>query len=447
MDRGFFPFFLLFLPNRLYRMKNIYKRAGNHKIALLGFVLLTVVCSRQAMAQTGCLNNRFTAVLASGVTTSSVEYGSGRNALNQQVKLFVDIYEPQRDSLSNRPLVLFAHDGGFVVGSKGQANVRHICTELARRGYVAGSVQYRLSQEILLNLNATEVTKASLRALQDCKAAVRYFRANAALHNIDTNQIFFGGLSAGAVTALHMGYLKTRAQFQAFGDTTTLLDANGGLEGGGGNGSFRSDVQGVINLSGAIGTADWITPGSVPVISMHGTADSAAPYFQGTVSIGVPVPGLFLDGSYVIDTTARARGVRSSFYSFVGAGHIPCTQPDGTIDSAYMDTTIRFISDTLATWLNCSRFVVGVSPRRDDLGLTLGPNPGTESTVVRWKAGRVALLEVYSPAGVRVYEQRISTLEAEHSLPLHNWPAGIYHLKATSPQGTSYALPLWVLGN
>lgn len=65
---------------------------------------------------------------------------------------------------------------------------------LVRQGYAGASVGYRYTQEAPFPAN-----------VQDCKAAIRYLRANAAKYNIDPNRIAIWGSSAGGHLVAFLG--------------------------------------------------------------------------------------------------------------------------------------------------------------------------------------------------------------------------------------------------
>ena len=91
------------------------------------------------------------------------------------------------------------------------------------QGYIVVSLDYRLSGEAPFPA-----------AIEDCKAAVRWLRANAATYHIDPDHIGAWGHSAG-------------------GHLAALLGTSGGvaeLESAGDNSTFSSRVQAVCDMSG-----------------------------------------------------------------------------------------------------------------------------------------------------------------------------------------------------
>ena len=98
----------------------------------------------------------------------------------------MDVYQPSGDTETSRPLVLVFHTGNFlpnvlngqISGTKKDSSVVEICTQLARRGYVAASVDYRVGWNPLASTQperALGLIQAAYRGLQDGRNAIRYF--------------------------------------------------------------------------------------------------------------------------------------------------------------------------------------------------------------------------------------------------------------------------------
>jgi len=128
------------------------------------------------------------------------------------------------------PVVVFLHGGGWSEGNRQEMN--HFIEGVAGLGYVGVTVTYRL------------VPAARFPAqLEDCKAAVRWLRANAAKYRINPKRIGVVGFSAGGHLASMLG----------------VTGKNDGLEGAGGNPDQSSRVQAVVSFFGLtdFSTRDW----------------------------------------------------------------------------------------------------------------------------------------------------------------------------------------------
>lgn len=251
-------------------------------------------------------------------STMNIRFGEAPNIKGQTEKLLLDVYSPHADTLRKRPLVVFVHGGGFTGGDKATGYPLLFSHGLARRGYVCSSINYRLGIEE--PKNHQNYFEALYRAVQDAKAAVRYFRKNAAQYDIDTAQIYIMGGSAGAMTALHLAYLDAH-------EMPAYLSKWGTLEGQSGNEGYSSKVKGVVNCWGAMIDFRWIQPGDIPNFNIHGTADKLVPcdssvaynpfkygsevVFERSLSLGIPTgirlfenTGHTLDGGKIKQTQA-----------------------------------------------------------------------------------------------------------------------------------------------
>jgi len=111
--------------------------------------------------------------------------------------LTLDLYLP-RPRTAARPLLIYIHGGGWMSGHARHCgafeNWPRVLADLAARGYVVASVNYRLSGEA-----------ASPAAAHDIANAVRWLRARAASYSIDKQRVGVWGASAGGQLAAIAG--------------------------------------------------------------------------------------------------------------------------------------------------------------------------------------------------------------------------------------------------
>jgi acetyl esterase/lipase len=187
------------------------------------------------------------------------------------------------------------HGGSFTTGDKTSPELVDEANVFSGKGYVNFSINYRLEPG-----GCTTVTTACLiavaEALDDAQTAVRFVRTNAATYGVDPDRIAIGGSSAGAITALNVGFNSTEEPDAA--------------------------VQAAVSLSGArlIGAYDST---DAPSLLFHGTADPLVPY------------------QWAVNTVngATAAGVDSFLTTWVGAGHVPYIQHRSEI----LDQTTNFL--------------------------------------------------------------------------------------------------------
>ncbi len=316
----------------------------NYFISFLSLALVSA-----SFAQTDCDQGRYSTDVYSTVDiTSDILYGNNTSNTGASTDLYLDFYEPNGDTSTARPLIIWAHGGSFIGGSKTDGDVVELSNRFAKKGFVCASIDYRLGMNF--PFNQSNATKAVLRAVQDMKASIRFFykdRQNADTYKIDTTQIFVAGSSAGGLTAFHLAYLDKECELDGYmpaNDVTAL----GGLEGNSGNPGYSTKIKGAIGLAGALGSYGWIEVGDVPFCATHGTNDGTVPYNRGTVNvIGVGI--MTIDGSRMMHEQAEAIGLDHKFYSHYGKDHVPHVSSAPT-----MDTTEWFIRDFLIEQLGCS---------------------------------------------------------------------------------------------
>jgi acetyl esterase/lipase len=208
------------------------------------------------------------------------------------------------------PAIVCIHGGGFRAGKR--EGYDKLCTQLAQQGYVAITVTYRLAPAFPFPA-----------AVYDCKAAVRWLRANAAKYHVDPKRIGVTGGSAGGHLAQFLGVTKGLKEF----------------EGDEGNLDQSSDVACVVNFYGpsdftksygkSVDAAEvlplflggdlehareahirasplsWATPDAAPTLDVQGTKDDHVAYEQAT---------------FMVDRL-KACGVECELLTMEGAGH------------------------------------------------------------------------------------------------------------------------------
>ncbi len=260
------------------------------------------------------------------IRTNNITFGQAVGIDNQQIQLRAHFFEPTGDAVQQRPLIIFVHGGGFTSGSLDDQRIIDNCDHFARLGYVTASVQYRIGVE---SSSAVHYFEANLRASQDVKAAIRFFRANAATYRIDPMRIFLVGQSAGGYTTLAAAYLDKQSEY--------LPGANiqrwGSPDGNSNQLTTSSSVQAVVNLWGAIFDTQWMEAGNIPVASLHGTADATVPHTSATL-------GMYATPAII--QRASTLGIPNSQRLIVGMNHGPAN------NNQFLWTDIRaFVRDFL----------------------------------------------------------------------------------------------------
>ncbi|HND89326.1 MAG TPA: alpha/beta hydrolase fold domain-containing protein [Saprospiraceae bacterium] len=323
-------------------------------LLLVMAAMWTSACPDLLGQNPGCDGTRYKAPVFASVKKTTVPYAPTTSYTGDAVTLQMDVYEPAGDLLDKRPVIVVAHGGSFMFGNK--SDLASYCTQLAKQGYIAASIEYRLYPLFVLGYpDSIAIFNTAFKAVGDMKAAVRYFRDDASTTNTfraDTSHIFVGGYSAGAVTALHAAYLDAGDPLPPY--MAALLVPNGGIEGNSGSASNRSRSSrfgAVINLSGGLYRSSWIDKGEVPMSSIHGTADATVPYLKGLAANIA-----YLEGSGLLHPQAQAVGVESLLTTVEGGGHTNIyeqTQYAAQLAAFWVQTTTlleRLTCETVGTF-------------------------------------------------------------------------------------------------
>ncbi|MCC5952885.1 MAG: carboxypeptidase regulatory-like domain-containing protein [Acidimicrobiia bacterium] len=216
-------------------------------------------------------------LFADVTVTSDVLYGQAMNH-GELVDLRLDVYEPAGDVATQRPLIVWIHGGGFVSGNKADPIEVAVASRLARQGYVAVSIGYRLGSAI------DEV--AAMRAYSDAGDAIAFLRGSAEQWRIDPSRIVAAGASAGGITALNLAYLPNRSAGEGLDDDPRRVSA-------------------AVSVAG-MAVPSSIEAGEPPSYLAHGTADT------------------FVQFSSAVDTcdAAHAVGVECVLDVYEGATHV-----------------------------------------------------------------------------------------------------------------------------
>lgn len=248
-----------------------------------------------------------------------VTFGNSTSQGGVNADLNLDFYAPKNDDLEHRPLIILAHGGFFLFGDKSDFEAE--CMALAKRGYATVSIDYRL---IDIEGDSVKTPKyAAIDAIADMKAAVRFFYKDASGKNqfkIDTNNIFIGGYSAGAITSLHYAYATEPNDILLMGgnDLFNYVAKNGGKEGRSGNPGYSTKIKGVINIAGSLYSAKLVDAGEPPLFSIHGNEDDTVPYTTGKAGD----TNVSTEGSGLIHQQADKVKIKNQLVTLEGEDHL-----------------------------------------------------------------------------------------------------------------------------
>lgn len=221
---------------------------------------------------------------------SDLEYGLTTDYAGNEVSLLMDVYKPLGDENCTRPVMVLVHGGAWVVESKENESMQFIAQELAKRGWVVSVINYRLGtnkatdytpsmvcsnfvEECAYISDSAEVERANYRSMQDAKGAIRFMKNRSLIDSTDVNNVFIAGESAGAFTALAVGFMSDESKKPASCfeiedapqpdsdfSSLTCFDTNndlsrpdlGGVEGTLNIGEYDASVKGVASFFGGV---------------------------------------------------------------------------------------------------------------------------------------------------------------------------------------------------
>ncbi|MGB8705824.1 MAG: alpha/beta hydrolase, partial [Gillisia sp.] len=162
-------------------------------------VMVLFICAFNLKAQNRYLDNLF---VPKNTITRTYSHKDGED-------LKLDIYEPAKDTLSKRPMIIFMHGGGFAVGSRKNEEKVKFSKMAAKKGYVAVLISYRLTRKdksFGCDYEASGKIETFRKAAEDFLDATNYMIKNSHEFKIDTSKIIIGGSSAGAEAILQAAY-------------------------------------------------------------------------------------------------------------------------------------------------------------------------------------------------------------------------------------------------
>jgi acetyl esterase/lipase len=279
------------------------------KAFLVSIVLVTGLSLTLSLAQPTTTRPQVRSSLPPGVEAlKDLEYGKGSGRA-----MLLDLYLPEKRD-KPLPLIIWIHGGAWMAGSKNDPSP---ALRFTRDGYAVAQVGYRLSQEAKFPAQ-----------IHDCKAAVRWLRANAAKYNLDPNKfVAWGGSAGGHLVALlgtsggvtelegNDNDLKESSRVQAvvdwFGPTDFLHigDAESDLQHNAPDSPESKLIGGALlenkDKAAKASPITYVSKDAPPFLIMHGDRDRTVPFNQ----------------SELLYAALKKAGVDATFVPMKGAGH------------------------------------------------------------------------------------------------------------------------------
>lgn len=392
----------------------------------------------------------------------SLDVGYGGNKLNiddTYTFLAYDLFEPKDDTVHLRPLVVLIHGGGFtnlIPLNRKSPEIIEIAKDLAKRGYVTVSPEYRLfGGETTYDKMLGTVPAAFL----DINTFMCYI-ANSVQHGnpyrIDTSKVFIGGSSAGALIAMNFAVfvndtselnadmrraVRTVAALDRVNTQTILQNKFCGLR-----------PKGLLLLSGAMIDTGFIKPANTSVFLVHGMLDGALPFYEGNALGDPALPKVFGPGIFM--NQLQRAGIRVEAHIYPDKYHVPVLFPFGDnlllalqltlqtgsiFDKPVMDSTQRQMADFCYRLMgspvtDCSVTAVKQNVITSQLNITPNPAAGLFNVqlpkALLYKNVRV---KVYDITGQTIYDETVHTA-GTIAVDITGQARGMYMLSLTVEQ-------------
>lgn len=211
----------------------------------------------------------------------------------------LDIYIP-KDGKQTHPLIVLIYGSAWFANNAKAMAYMSLGKQLTDAGYAVASINHRASVEAKYPSQ-----------INDVKGAIRFLRANADKYGLDTSFVGITGFSSGGHLSAMAGVTNGMKE-RTVGDVTIDIEGNVG-----GNLDQSSAVDAVVDWFGPVDMArmencetvkdgqspeavliggapadnmdmvalispiTYISDATVPMLVIHGTADSVVPYCQG----------------------------------------------------------------------------------------------------------------------------------------------------------------------
>ncbi len=263
-----------------------------------------------------------------GTVLRDIEY-----AVVGERSLKLDLFLP--DNTRNPPILIWIHGGAWHSGSKDSCPMKFILDH----GYALASIDYRFSQEAVFPAQ-----------IHDCKAALRFLRANASEYGFDGSKVAVAGSSAGGQLAALIGSsygvalaegnignhldqgTEVNAVIDYYGCSDFVLRSKTQPGRANDAGSvcynlFGGPVKDRLALAKLASTVTHLDPTDPPYLIFHGTSDN------------VVLP----DQSYRLHLACLDNGVDSQLIMIEGAGH----GGDSFFSPQYRNLVIEFLDKAM----------------------------------------------------------------------------------------------------
>ena len=265
------------------------KKSFTNPLLFISFFFISIFQSLTLYSEDKSTIRYLHPIFENVVIQKDIEFAEVTNFQGKTGNLQLDIYSPEGDKETHRPVILWFHGGGFRTGNdKKQDYIVKFSKEFAKRGYVCASINYRVRE------NPKDDKAGTMNdALKDAMAGLNWIRSNKEKLGIDPKQIIVGGGSAGGMLTVNFGCR----------DNTPADPWD------------KTGIIGLVNLWGSPEPAYLfftIDKNDPPMILIHGTEDKILPF----------------EYAVALEKLLETNHIRHEFVPLEGAGHTPMKQYD-----------------------------------------------------------------------------------------------------------------------
>lgn len=346
-------------------------------------------------------------------TFQNVDY-TGNNDIFQKL----DIYIPP-GLTAPAPVIVFIHGGGWATGSKGANNVGYY-EPCYNAGFICVDINYRL----------TANNDRWPKQIEDCKAAIRFLKANATTYGIDKCRFGVMGSSAGGhlvamlgttadVASLEGAYLgntaetsRIQAVVDLFGPTDfSLMDGNYSSSCGTGvlvheHNSPECALLDIPTLSSnpvlvqSANPIAYVTPDDAVFFIMHGSNDCSVPTNQ----------------SLILNNALTNAGVTNTYVIATNQGHGGAWYQDSLRTFQFRDFFLTHLS------IPCSALSTNESEIKK---VSIYPNPTSSEINISITNNEKFSIKIFNVIG-----ELVLSSENEKKIAISNLSNGVYIVKA-----------------
>jgi hypothetical protein len=237
-------------------------------------------------------------------------------------------------------------------------------------------------------------------------------------YQINPSRIAIGGVSAGAVVALHAGMVTPSDEVSAA--YLSSVQNNGGWNGNTNDIEVSSDVVAVVSYSGAILDSEMIDWNDPAFIAFHDNEDPVVPFEAGFYSPDGETDLVQLEGT---SSMAERGEMTGSYFEFVvneGDEHLGYLGGDLTSQTTE-DETGQFLYDIF-----CNDVLSTGNPYiKEEVATTLYPNPVRHTFMIE-SAEPIADVKIVNGVG-----SEVALFSASDEYRIDDFDKGLYYVVIT----------------